>query len=93
MMNATQREIASLLTELCERSPDVRMGQLWAHLGFLGEDQTGRSLWEIEDDELLAVLRHHREELIGRQTGCAGVTPSVPVNVLPSATTPANTEG
>jgi hypothetical protein len=37
-----------------------------AHLGFLGEDQTGRSLWDIDDEQLLAVLYHHRAELGGR---------------------------
>jgi hypothetical protein len=62
-MTATRSEALALLAEVCELSPDVRLGQLLAHLGFLGEDQTGRSLWNIEDDELLAVLRHHRAEL------------------------------
>jgi hypothetical protein len=36
-------------------------------LGFLGEDQTGRSLWDIDDEQLLAVLYHHRAELAARQ--------------------------
>jgi hypothetical protein len=48
-------------------SPDVRLGQLLAHLGFLGEDQTGRTLWDIDDEQLLAVLYHHREELMARR--------------------------
>lgn len=46
--------------------PNVRIGQLMAHLGFLSEDQFERSLWEIEDDELLAVLHRHLPELIAR---------------------------
>jgi hypothetical protein len=66
MIPPTQRE-ATVLTELCELSPDVRLGQLFAHLGFLGEDQTGRSLWDIEDDQLLAILYHHKAELVSRQ--------------------------
>ena len=33
---------------------DIRLGQLFAHLGFLGEDQTGRCLGNIEDEQLLA---------------------------------------
>ena len=69
MISATQHEALTLLTELCELSPDIRLGQLLAHLGFLGEDQTGRSLGDIDDEVLLAVLYHHRAELIGRQTG------------------------
>jgi hypothetical protein len=44
----------------------VRLGQLLAHLGFLGQDQSGRTLWDIDDEELLAVLYHHRAELKGR---------------------------
>jgi hypothetical protein len=56
-----------MLAELCEMSPDVRLGQLLAHLGFLGEDQTGRSLWDIDDEQLLAVMYRHRAELAGRQ--------------------------
>ena len=69
MIPATQREALAVLAELCELSPDVRLGQLFAHLGFLGQDQTWRSLWEIEDEQLLAVLYHHRAELVGRQQG------------------------
>ena len=67
MIAATQREALALLAEVCELSPDVRLGQLLAHLGFLGEDQTGRSLWDIDDEQLLAVLYHHRAELVARQ--------------------------
>ena len=67
MIPATQREALAVLAEVCELSPDVRLGQLLAHLGFLGEDQTGRSLWDIDDEQLLAVLYHHRTELIRRQ--------------------------
>ncbi len=68
MISATQHEALTLLTELCELSPAIRLGQLLAHLGFLGEDQTGRSLGDIDDEELLAVLYHHRAELVERQS-------------------------
>lgn len=49
----TKTESLPILAELCELSPDVRLGQLLAHLGFLGEDRTGRTLWDIDDDQLL----------------------------------------
>jgi hypothetical protein len=68
MIPATQREALAVLVEVCELSPDVRLGQLLAHLGFLGEDQTGRALWDIDDEQLLAVLYHHRAELVARQS-------------------------
>lgn len=67
MISPTQREALAVLAEVCEMSPDVRLGQLLAHLGFLGEDQTGRSLWDIDDEQLLAVFYHHRAELAARQ--------------------------
>jgi hypothetical protein len=67
MISPVQREALDVLAEVCELSPDVRLGQLLAHLGFLGEDQTGRTLWDIDDEQLLAVLYHHRMELAERQ--------------------------
>ena len=60
----TTSEALSVLADLCELSPDVRLGQLLAHLGFLGEDQTGRTLWDIDDEQLLAVFQCHRDELL-----------------------------
>ncbi len=66
MMTPIQAEALELLTELCELSPNVRLGQLLAQMGFLGEDQTGRTLWDIEDEQLLSVLDHHRAELLER---------------------------
>jgi len=66
MIPPTQREALSVLEEVVDLSPDIRLGQLFAHLGFLGEDQTGRSLGNIDDEQLLAVLYHHRVELAAR---------------------------
>jgi hypothetical protein len=67
MIPPTRREALEVLAELCRLSPDVRLGQLFAHLGFLGEDQTGRTLWNIDDEQLLDVLYQHRAELVQRQ--------------------------
>ena len=63
MTTTARQEATEILIELIERSPKIRLGQLLAHLGFLGHDRTGRNLWDIEDEEFLAVLAHHREEL------------------------------
>jgi hypothetical protein len=71
MISPTQREALGVLTELCELSDDVRLGQLLAHLGFLGEDQTGRTLWDLDDEQLLAVMNRHRTELVGRSATAA----------------------
>lgn len=64
-----QREALSLLAELGSLSPDVRLGQLFAHLGFLGEAHVGRGLGYIDDDELLAVMYRHKAELVARLQG------------------------
>lgn len=84
MIPPTQREALSVLAEVVDLSPDIRLGQLFAHLGFLGEDQTGRSLGIIDDEELLAVLYHHRGELAARlpnqalqPTGAAASVPGI----------------
>jgi hypothetical protein len=58
-----------MLAEVWALSPDVRLGQLMAHLGFLGEAHVGKGLGDIEDDELIAVLSRHRSELRARLEG------------------------
>jgi hypothetical protein len=69
MISEAQREALSVLAEVWALSPDVRLGQLFAHLGFLGEAYLGRGLGYIEDDELMSVLCRHREELLTRIQG------------------------
>jgi hypothetical protein len=69
------REAIAALAEVWSLSPDVRLGQLLAHLGFLGEAYLGRGLGYIEDDELLAVLYRHRAELVARSQGAPSPGP------------------
>jgi hypothetical protein len=64
-----QREALAVLAEVWSISPDVRLGQLMAHLGFLGEIHLGKGLGYIEDDEFVAVLYRHRTELRARLEG------------------------
>ena len=66
MTSDVQREALAALAEVWALSPDVRLGQLMAHLGFLGEAHLGRGLGYIDDDELLSVLYRHRAELAAR---------------------------
>ena len=70
-MSDMQREALAVLAEAWALSPDVRLGQLMAHLGFLGEVHVGKGLGYIEDDELIAVLYRHRAELTARFGGTA----------------------
>jgi uncharacterized protein YihD (DUF1040 family) len=71
MTSDIRREALALLADVWQLSPDVRLGQLLAHLGFLGETHLGHSLGDIEDDELMAILERHKAELQGRLQGMA----------------------
>ena len=74
-MTDNQREAVAVLAEVWALSPDVRLGQLLAHLGFLGEVHLGKGLGDIEDDELIAVLYRHRTELRARLEGTPDQAP------------------
>jgi hypothetical protein len=63
---ATRHELIEKLAEVQQLSPDVRFGQLLANLGFLVEDQTEQSLWDVDDARLLEVMEKHRVELLQR---------------------------
>src|SRR5215210_6557093 len=92
MTTDLQREALAVLAEVWALSPDVRLGQLMAHLGFLGEAHVGRGLGYIEDDELIAVLYRHRAELRARSEGTPdpGLPPSkAATSVSGSPTLPA----
>lgn len=68
-MSEMQRQALAVLAEIWTLAPEVRLGQLMAHLGFLGEVHVGKSLGYIEDDELIAILYRHRAELQARLEG------------------------
>ncbi len=86
MSTDLKRALLSTLAEVWELSPDVRLGQLMDHLGFLGQDHAEHGLGDIEDDELLAILYRHRGELIARLEG-------VPVPTQSSAGAPISISG
>ena len=66
MTSDVRNEALTLLGEIWELSPDVRLGQLMSHLGFLAETHRGHGLGDIEDDELMAILERHKAELEAR---------------------------
>ncbi|HLJ93644.1 MAG TPA: hypothetical protein VKU02_10685 [Gemmataceae bacterium] len=74
-MTEMQREALAVLAEVWELSPEVRLGQLMANLGFLGEVHVAKGLGYIEDDELIAVLYRHRAELRSRLEGTPNEAP------------------
>jgi len=67
MIPSSQHELIEKVTDLQQLSPDVRFGQLLPNLGFLVEDQTDQSLWDVEDTRLLEVMEKHRVDLLRRQ--------------------------
>lgn len=71
MIPPHQQEIIRKLANLCELSPDVRIGQLMAHLGFLAEDMFDRSLSDIDDDQMMQALARDEGELMQRQSSVA----------------------
>ncbi|MFN0018528.1 MAG: hypothetical protein ACKVP0_09730 [Pirellulaceae bacterium] len=69
MITTSKREALNILSELMELAPDIRIGQLMAHLGFMGEMHVDKGLGIIEDDEFIAILLRHRAELRARLEG------------------------
>ena len=68
-MTDEQKEALAVLSQIWQLSEDVRLGQLFAHLGFLGEVHVGKGLGYIDDDELMAIMYRHRAELLARAQG------------------------
>jgi len=58
-----RRKALAALIELSDLAPELRIGQLVAHLGEMSEDDGGHGLGDIEDDQLLEVIRRHHQEL------------------------------
>jgi hypothetical protein len=54
------------LEEVRRLCPEMRLGQVLATVGMLGEDSTGRSIWDIEDEELLAAVERFASDLSRR---------------------------
>jgi hypothetical protein len=61
-----QAGVLHRLDEVRRLCPEMRLGQIMATIGLLGEDETGRSLWDLEDDELAAALERFAEDLARR---------------------------
>jgi len=60
---------ANLLERLAEvrgRCPEMRFGQVLATVGLLAEDETGHSLWDVEDPEFAAALERFAADLARR---------------------------
>jgi hypothetical protein len=68
MMNPVRKEVLSVLTELSEVAPEIRLGQLIANLSYLARGLSKESIWEMEDEELLAAARDHLKQWQSKQS-------------------------
>jgi hypothetical protein len=66
-----KQEVLQALSELVEHCPDVRFGQLIVNLSCIARGPTPEAVWDMEDDELLAVAKSHLEDYERRHAGVA----------------------
>ena len=71
MNTELSQAVLARLSELRSLCPDMRFGQMVATLGLLAEDDPGRSLWDVEDDQLLTVIERFRQDLLRREKNVA----------------------
>ena len=57
-------ERLAAVRQLC---PEMRFGQLVATIALLAEDETGRNLWDLEDDEFATALDQFVSDLSRRE--------------------------
>jgi hypothetical protein len=68
-------QILSQLVEVRARCPELRFGQLIATVGELAADETGNSLWDIEDADFAAALERFAADMAKRGAGTAEPAP------------------
>lgn len=75
-----KQEVLRVLSEMVEHCPDVRFGQLIVNLSCIARGPAPESVWDMEDDELLAAAKSHLEDYERRT---ADATCSDPANAQP----------
>lgn len=60
-------EFLDRLARVHRLCPEMRFGQLVATIGLLAEDETGRNLWDIEDEEFAAAVERFAADLSRRE--------------------------
>jgi hypothetical protein len=64
-------QILGQLDEVRARCPELRFGQLIAIIGTLAEDETGFSLWDVEDADFAVALARFAADMARRESGAA----------------------
>ena len=71
-MNAdVTNRILKKIEQVQVQAPDLRFGQLIAIVGELAEDETGLSLWDVDDTDFAAALDRFAGDLAKRGSGKA----------------------
>ena len=65
------QQLLTRLGDVSVKCPDMRFGQMMMTLDFLAEDMFNHNLWDIEDDDLIAVVERFRQDLARREVGVA----------------------
>jgi hypothetical protein len=68
MTDATRNELLQRLARLSELAPDMRFGQLIANLATTADAPWDESLWDLEDEKLLAAAAELTADLERRSS-------------------------
>ena len=62
MTSETRKQVLAALEELSEAYPEWRFGQMIANLATVACGAEDESVWDMEDEELLAAIRWQLEQ-------------------------------
>ncbi len=65
MKTLAQQDLMAVLSDVLDLYPDIRLGQLIAFMGDLGQIEFEYRLADLEDEQLLLVLERYRSDLLG----------------------------
>lgn len=66
MIEPIRQEILTRLARLSELAPEMRFGQLIANLAFMAAGPWDRTLWDLEDEQLVHAIRQMETDLSQR---------------------------
>jgi hypothetical protein len=67
MIDAAREEMLRQLQQSSDLAPEMRFGQLAVSMAFLAAGPWDETLWDLEDEQLLAALRRHVAALTERR--------------------------
>ncbi len=62
MTSELRQQVLAALDELSDSYPDWRFGQMIANLALVARGPENESVWDMEDEELLAAIRWQLEQ-------------------------------